>query len=134
MSLYVTDTHPLQWYAAGRSRKLGKQARRAFEYAETGRAMIYVPVLVLVELLEQARAGLLLLSESPTAWIDDLLGLPGFAPVDLTHAVVMAGESLYTIPERTDRLIAATALELGVPLITRDAEIANVRGLQTVWS
>ena len=134
MSLYVTDTHPLQWYAAGSSRKLGKQARKAFEYAETGRALIYIPALVLVELLEQARAGLLRLSTSPTGWIDDLLGLPGFAPVDLTHAMVMAAESLYGIPERTDRLIAATALELGVPLITRDAEIGRVRGLETVWS
>ena len=134
MSLFVTDTHPLLWYAKAQSRKLGKQARKAFENAESGRSMIYVPALVMVEILEHARAGRIRLNLPPADWIDALLRRPGFALADLTLAIVLAGESLHAIPERTDRLIAATALELGVPLITRDAEIANVRGLETIWN
>jgi predicted nucleic acid-binding protein len=37
------------------------------------------------------------------------------------------------IPERGDRLIAATALELDYPLITRDPEIAAAAGLELIW-
>ena len=88
----------------------------------------------MVEILEQARVGRLRFNMAPSEWIDSLLRLPGFAPADLTRATVMAAESLYAIPERGDRLIAATALELGVPLISRDTELANVPGLRTVWS
>ena len=32
-----------------------------------------------------------------------------------------------------DRLIAATALELSLPLVTRDQRLARVPGLQVVW-
>jgi PIN domain nuclease of toxin-antitoxin system len=88
----------------------------------------------MVEILEQTRAGRLRLNMRPTDWIDSLLRLPGFAPADLTRATVMVAESLYVIPERGDRLIAATALELDVPLISRYAELAKVPGLKTVWS
>jgi PIN domain nuclease of toxin-antitoxin system len=134
MALFVTDTHPLVWYAEARSRKLGKQARKTFEYADSGRAVIYVPVLVIAEILELARRAHIRTGLPPTEWIDGLFRLPGFIPADLTRDIVIAGESLYAIRERTDRMIAATAVELGVPLITRDAELANVPRLQTVWS
>jgi PIN domain nuclease of toxin-antitoxin system len=134
VALFVTDTHALVWYAQARPRKLGKQARRTFEYAEAGRAVIYVPVLVLVELFRLVRSGQIRLEPSPARWLENLFRLPGFAVAELTLPVVLAGESLYAIPEQTDRLIAATAVHLGVPLITRDAELASVRGLKTVWS
>src|SRR5688572_1087825 len=75
VSLFVTDTHALVWYAQGQARRLGKQARRAFEYAESVRSVIYVPALVMVELLEQSRAGRLRLNMPPADWIDSLLRL-----------------------------------------------------------
>jgi PIN domain nuclease of toxin-antitoxin system len=134
VALFVTDTHPLLWYAQARSRKLGKQARKTFEYAESGRSVIYVPVLVVAEIFELLRAGQIRIGMPAKDWVDNLLRLPGFVPADLTRDMVLAGESLYAIRERTDRLIAATAVELGVPLITHDAELSNIRGLQTVWS
>jgi len=48
------------------------------------------------------------------------------------HKAVRAHE-LHAIPERGDRRIAATALELGYPLVTRDAEIAAVIGTEQLW-
>ena len=36
------------------------------------------------------------------------------------------------VPELPDRIIAATALHLGVPLLTRDERI-RVSGVPTVW-
>lgn len=39
----------------------------------------------------------------------------------------------FTIPERGDRLIAATAVALDVPLITRDPEIAACANVTLLW-
>jgi predicted nucleic acid-binding protein len=36
------------------------------------------------------------------------------------------------VPEMPDRIVAATALYLGVPIITRDGRI-RASNLQTVW-
>ena len=96
MSVAVTDTHALIWYAVGPSRRLGRQARALFDRAERGQATIFVPVLV-------------------------------------TSDVVFEAERLYGIPERGDRLIAATAAALGYPLITSDPQIARHAGVSTIW-
>jgi predicted nucleic acid-binding protein len=37
-----------------------------------------------------------------------------------------------SVPDMPDRIIAATALHLGLPLVTRDARI-RAAGLQIVW-
>jgi hypothetical protein len=59
MSDYVTDTHALFWYLADDSR-LGDEANRAFEEAEQGHALIYVPAIVLAEMYYlMAKQGLL---------------------------------------------------------------------------
>ena len=44
----------------------------------------------------------------------------------------MTAHELLAIPERADRLIAATARSLGLPLITRDQTIAAA-GVEVVW-
>lgn len=41
------------------------------------------------------------------------------------------GQTMHGDP--ADRLIAATALELSVPLVTRDARLTGLAGLRTIW-
>ena len=53
--------------------------------------------------------------------------------VPLDVAVVARSHALLTIPERGDRLIAATAQHLGIPLVTRDREIARAIGGDVIW-
>lgn len=50
MTGYVADTHSLVWYL-GSPDRLGPLARRAFAEANAGRARIYVPVIVLAEII-----------------------------------------------------------------------------------
>ena len=50
MSLYVTDTHALVWYLGG-STQLGVTARSAFDEAVAGASAVYVPAIVLAELV-----------------------------------------------------------------------------------
>ncbi|MEW6281674.1 MAG: PIN domain-containing protein [Candidatus Eremiobacterota bacterium] len=131
--LAVTDTHALIWYAQQRRRRLGRHARRLFEEADAGRAVIYVPTVALVEVFDAARKGLIELANGTHTWVRNLLACGSFVAIDLTVEIVLAAEQLYDIPERMDRLIAATAVHLETPLITRDPEIASMAGLQLLW-
>jgi predicted nucleic acid-binding protein len=47
--------------------------------------------------------------------------------------IVLRSQSLYSIPGRGDRLIAATAAHMDLPLITRDPEIAPAAGVELLW-
>ena len=132
MSVAVTDSHALIWYAMGPPRRLGRRARAVFERAERGQATVYVPVLVLVEISEAVRRGSVRCDPGFGRWSSQLLASPGFVAADLTPAIVLEAEALYGIPERGDRLIAATAASLGCPLITSDSQIAH-QGIQTLW-
>jgi predicted nucleic acid-binding protein len=46
---------------------------------------------------------------------------------------VFRAQSLFAVRERGDRLMAATALTLDCPVITRDSAIARVPGLDVIW-
>ena len=129
----VTDSHALIWYAMGPGRRLGRAARALFVRAERGEATIYVPTFVLVEVAEAIRRGGLRFDGGFSRWARALLASGGFAAADLTAAVVLEADGLYTIRERGDRLIAATAVHLECPLITRDPALTRVPSLTTVW-
>jgi PIN domain nuclease of toxin-antitoxin system len=131
--LAVTDTHALIWYALGRRARLGGKARAFFDLVQAGRAAVYVPALVLVEILEAEHRGDIELDGGGTAWVQGLLGSGSFFEAPLSAEVVLRAQTLYAIPERGDRLIAATAGHLELPLITRDPEIARAGGVRLLW-
>jgi PIN domain nuclease of toxin-antitoxin system len=131
--LAVVDTHALIWYAVEEWAKLGRQARRVFREVESGNGAIFVPALVMAELSEAVHRGQVELPEGVGRWGRRIFSSGRFFPVDLSWQIVQRAEELYVIPERGDRLIAATAMELGYPLITRDPEIAAAAGLELIW-
>lgn len=132
-SLAVTDAHAVIWYAQDRPEKLGPAARRVFDAVDEGTALIYVPALVLVEVGEAAATGQLALPGHFEDWVDRLLTSGRFLAVDLSWEIIRRAERLRSIPERGDRLIAATAAHLGHPLITRDPAIAAASGVEVIW-
>jgi PIN domain nuclease of toxin-antitoxin system len=123
----------LFWYSQQRWRRLGRKAVSLFRDADAGKAALVVPTMVLVEVLEVARRGTVAFSSSASDWIEGLKGSGSFLIADLTAEVVLRAHSLYTISERGDRLIAATAAVLDYPLITRDPEIGRAAGVEVVW-
>ena len=129
----VTDSHALIWYSQQRWRRLGRRAVALFRDADAGRAAVVVPTMVLVEVLEEARRGTVAFSSSASDWLEGLAGSGSFLAADLTAEVALRAHSLYTIPERGDRLIAATAAVLDYPLITRDPAIGREAGVEVVW-
>ncbi len=130
----VADAHAVLWYAQGRPKKLGRNARRVFERAEEGRAVVYLPALAVVEVGEAMRNGKLkMFPGGLSAWVRHITGTGRFVALDLTIDIVLHAETLCDIPERGDRLIAATASRLGVPLLSRDPEIAAAAGVDVIW-
>jgi predicted nucleic acid-binding protein len=131
--LAVTGTSALIWYATGEHQRLGRAALRFLSRADEGQAAIYLPTIVLAEFSEQLRAGRVALAYGYAAWEEALFASGRFFPVDLTREVIRRADRLHSLPERRHRLLAATALHLGCPLITADPEIGAVSGVVTVW-
>jgi len=132
--LAVTDTHALIWAATGKLKRLGKQARRMFEQADRGECAIYIPAIALVELSEACHRGVVTLDKPFEEWARTALASGAYLEAPLTGDAVYAAQRLYAIPERGDRLIAATAVALDLPLITRDEAIAKSARLECIWS
>lgn len=53
--------------------------------------------------------------------------------IDRTISDALASIPRAIVPDMPDRIIAATALALGLPLVTRDTEIRRLTNITTVW-
>jgi PIN domain nuclease of toxin-antitoxin system len=134
--LAVTDTHPLIWAASGKFNKLGKAAKRIFERTSEGKCSIYIPSTVLVELGEACHRGTVTVSTGAPFedWARAAFASGKYHEAELTAEIVYVAQRLYAIAERGDRLIAATAVALDLPLITRDPDIAKTAGVECLWA
>ena len=104
-----------------------------FERADDGEGAIYNPTIALVELGEACHRGVVTLDRPFDAWAKAAFDSGSYLPAPLTPEAVYAAQDLYGIPERGDRLIAATAAVLDLPLITRDDRIASSAGVECIW-
>ncbi len=134
MPEYVADTHALLWYLTN-DKRLSSNARTVFEDADKGNNVIWIPGVVLVEtvyLIEKARYPTTLITQ-----LLDLLDPPGdnyvIAPLDAGTIRALQSIDRATVPEMPDRIIAATAKHLNLPLISKDATIAAVPDLSLIW-
>jgi PIN domain nuclease of toxin-antitoxin system len=130
---FVTDTHGLIWYLED-SPRLGLGARQAFDACDRGDAIVYVPTICLVEITYLQEKGRI--SPDLTARLDDELNrvTSGLMIFPLTSEVVKAISNVprADVPDMPDRIIAATALHLGLPLISRDRKI-RFSAVDTIW-
>lgn len=133
MSNYVTDTHGLIWYLED-SPRLGVEARAAFDACDRGEALIYVPTICLVELVYLCEKGRIPWTLWEVFRTELATNTTGLMLVNLTAGVVDAMRQIPrdAVPDMPDRIIAATALDLGLPLISRDHKIVSAE-LTTVW-
>jgi PIN domain nuclease of toxin-antitoxin system len=123
MAAVVTDTHSILWYLAA-DPKLSKRAVEALDAATEGGYPIYVPAICLVELVYLIEKNRLPAIARERQALDDSDRPPRLVPMD--RAVVDAVEivSRNDVPDMLDRIVAATALSLQIPLVSRDAGFA----------
>ncbi len=130
----VTDTHSLIWFLED-SPRLGLEAGRFFDDCVQGEGVVYIPTICLVEIVYLCEKGRIPAAFWTLLGEELRLGESGFLIADLTWSVVEALSRIprSLAPDMPDRIIAATALSLGVPLMTRDHRLAQVPGLEVIW-
>ncbi|MCA9946585.1 MAG: PIN domain-containing protein [Anaerolineales bacterium] len=134
MNRWVTDTHGLLWHLYN-ANKLSAQVKEIFVRADNGEHQIVIPAIVLVEtvyLAERAR----IVADA----IDNVLrllqaGADNYvvAALDVGVALALTKIDASIVPDMPDRVIAATALHLDLPLLTRDGRIQMLGSVRTVW-
>lgn len=132
MPVYVTDTHPLLYYATNTKRKMSPKAWQAFEAATRAEALIHIPAVALWEACNIIKSGTVTLSEPFGRWVDRITNQRGFnvEPFDFS-GVMEVNDSPFRDPY--DAAIAGAARLLELPLITRDAKITESGWVEIYW-
>ncbi len=133
MAGVLADTHALVWYLFDQGR-LSETALRALdETVQQGRPVL-VSAISLVEVTYLVEKGRL-----PSVALDRIteqLDQPDAAmivvPLDAKIVCTLRQVSRAEVPDMPDRIIAATALYLGVPLVSRDRRI-RLSGVEVIW-
>lgn len=132
MSLYVTDTHPLVWYATGKHGRLSERVLHDFIAAERGTTLIYVPPFVLWEIALLLKVGRLALHEEYRDWAERLIAQRGFE-LAIFNVAVATEAYYYPLTDPFDAVITATARVMDLPLITKDLEIIQSQLVDIHW-
>jgi len=129
----VADTHAVIWYVMA-DRRLSSQAKAAIDSAAAAGDTVLVSGITFVEMVYLVDKGridaatyevVLEALERPRAVLVE-------APVDRAVAQAMRQVPCTEIPELGDRVIAATAIAYGVPVISRDGKI-RLSSVPTIW-
>jgi PIN domain nuclease of toxin-antitoxin system len=127
----VADTHAFIWWCDEDTRRLSLQAWRALSRADE----VVIPDIVLWEVALLVELDRVRFDVDVRTWLHEALDEPRIRVVPINpaiaHAAVSAARWLQLDP--ADHLIAGTALALGAPLVTKDAELAKLPTLETVW-
>lgn len=129
----VADTHAVIWYLSADER-LSADAKRFMDSTANNGDGIAVSAITLVEmvyLIEKGRIPAQRFSQLAQELTSPDSMLLEF-PVDLSVARALTDVDVRQIPDMPDRIIAATAAQLNVPLVSRDSRI-RLSNVTTIW-
>ena len=132
---YVTDTHAIIWYMAD-DPKLSTTAKRIFEEADSGQDYILIPCIIFFELLYLTEKGKLAIDFDSFA--AEVSSSRNYRIEPLCLPIIEESKTISReeVSDPWDRLIAATSLYLGIPLISRDKSLqkaARKAGAKVIW-
>ncbi len=128
---YVTDTHALVWYVTD-DPQLSSEAKKIFRKVDSGQDQIFIPCIIFFELLYLIEKKKIAIDFD--GFVATISSSRNYRIEPLCLRII---EKCRMIPREKvrdpwDRLIAATAIYLGLPLITRDGRLRK-EDLDTIW-
>ena len=131
--MIVLDTHAWIWFTS-KPEALSKKAQKSLAAAVKEKNVLVSSISVWeVALLVNKKR--LKLSMDVTDWIAKSESLPfiQFIPVANSIAVKSVNLPQPLHPDPADRIIIATALSIGAPLVTKDKKISDYAPIKTIW-
>lgn len=131
--MIVLDTHVWLWWLSN-PEKLTAPASLAIDDGVRDEGII-ISAISTWEIALLVSRGRLELAINYRDWIAKTEGLPfvRFVPVDNTIALRSIDLPGHFHPDPADRIIAATAMTMGLALVTCDQKILGYPHLQTIW-
>lgn len=124
--MLLLDTHVWLWSADGDTRRVGRRARQALVKAESHDRIRISPVTIF-EVSALHTLGRVRLARSLDQWIEDALDAAGVRIAELTPAIASDAGTIprTALADPLDRLLVATARQLGAVFLTADARILS---------
>jgi len=131
--MIVLDTHAWIWFISNPD-LLSKRAKNAVNAAVKDKSILISSISAweIALLVTKKRMKLTL---DVTDWIAKSESLPfiQFVPVTNSIAVKSVKLPLPLHPDPADRIIIATALSVGAPLVTKDKKLLGYAPVKTIW-
>ena len=123
MSPLLLDTHAVIWLFEDIS--LAPKAMAAIEAAHRNETPLLVSPITASEIGQLVSRNRINLSAAPHRWFARVLATPGMQLAEMSPDILIASSSLPGQPPRdpADRILLATARDLGATLVTRDRAI-----------
>lgn len=123
-SRLLLDTHIVLWLDAGDA-ALRQDTRDLLETHWRSGGKLCLSAMTAWEIALLVDSGRVELDVTPDEWLARFCARPGIEIVELSLSAALRAYPLTGLPQRdpADRLLIATAIELGCPLVTYDARI-----------
>jgi PIN domain nuclease of toxin-antitoxin system len=127
----LLDTHVLIWLA-GDTSQLSKNASAAIREAARSDG-IAISAITLWELAWLASRNRLAISGTVEAFLEEISSRTSIRPITIKVAVLANQFPANYSSDPCDRIIGATAMAEGIPLVTKDRSIRQSNALATIW-
>jgi PIN domain nuclease of toxin-antitoxin system len=128
----LVDTHVVVWLALEPAR-ISKRARAAIEEARRSAQGLGISDVTLLEIAVIESKGRIKLNASLETFLSEVEARFVVLPINGRVCVRALGLPARYPKDPADRIIGATALVEGAPLITADADIHRSKALRTIW-
>ena len=131
--MILLDTHALVWFLSDQS-KINSKTLNLIN-VEYKKGEVKYSAISIWEICLLAKKGKLSFTKNIDLWVRNLKILPLLKSISLDDVIAQKSVFLegFKNPDPADRIIIATALSLGCPLITKDKKIRDYKRVKTIW-